>query len=288
MDVTMLIVPMRSTTTTDGVLVTARSVEGELRSRIDALGIVHPRSTGAFEMSRLPGTARILIIPESTRVSARIRNRFYDRLTDVVVVGPSSRPVTLQIEGAPLVEIPLSPLDWARLTTVAATAVSDRIVAAQDLGIKCLDGVADREANDIAQLAITRLADAVVARGTASLDATTTTLIAQLTALIDEGLVYDAATAAEQVSTTAHNLRRIALRWFGFPPKTLLMRRRFIAALGRFQETGMDFTAITQFGYFDASHFLRDANRFLGTTPRRYLRRMDGSSGGNAASIRTV
>lgn len=283
----MQVYPMRSTTTIDGVLVTARSVEGELRSRIDALGNVRPRSTGVFELSRLPGTARILIIPEGTRVSARIRNRYYDRLPDVAVVGPSSRPVTLQIDGAPVVEIPLSPLDWGRLTTVAAVAMADRIVAARDVGITCLDGVVDRNANDIAGVAINRLADAVVARGNALLDETTTTLIAQLMALIDAGLVYDAATAAEQVSTTPHNLRRIALRWFGFPPKTLLMRRRFIAALERFQETGMDFAAITNFNYFDASHFLRDANRFLGTTPRRYLRRIDGSSRGNAASNRS-
>ena len=283
----MQVYPMRSTTTIDGVLVTARSIEGELRSRIDALGNVRPRSTGVFELSRLPGTARILIIPEGTRVSARIRNRYYDRLPDVAVVGPSSRPVTLQIDGAPVVEIPLSPLDWGRLTTVAAVAMADRIVAARDVGITCLDGVVDRDANDIAGVAINRLADAVVARGSASLDETTTTLIAQLMALIDEGLVFDAATAAEQVSTTPHNLRRIALRWFGFPPKTLLMRRRFIAALERFQETGMDFAAITNFSYFDASHFLRDANRFLGTTPRRYLRRIDGSSRGNAASNRS-
>lgn len=283
----MQVYPMRSTTTIDGVLVTARSVEGELRSRIDALGNVRPRSTGVFELSRLPGTARILIIPEGTRVSARIRNRYYDRLPDVAVVGPSSRPVTLQIDGAPVVEIPLSPLDWGRLTTVAAVAMADRIVAARDVGITCLDGVVDRDANDIAGVAINRLADAVIARGNALLDETTTTLIAQLMALIDEGLVYDAATAAEQVSTTPHNLRRIALRWFGFPPKTLLMRRRFIAALERFQETGMDFAAITNFSYFDASHFLRDANRFLGTTPRRYLRRIDGSSRGNAASNRS-
>lgn len=283
----MQVYPMRSTTTIDGVLVTARSVEGELRSRIDALGNVRPRSTGVFELSRLPGTARILIIPEGTRVSARIRNRYYDRLPDVAVVGPSSRPVTLQIDGAPVVEIPLSPLDWGRLTTVAAVAMADRIVAARDVGITCLDGVVDRDPNDIAGVAINRLADAVIARGNALLDETTTTLIAQLMALIDAGLVFDAATAAEQVSTTPHNLRRIALRWFGFPPKTLLMRRRFIAALERFQETGMDFAAITNFSYFDASHFLRDANRFLGTTPRRYLRRIDGSSRGNGASNRS-
>ncbi|MEG8025559.1 hypothetical protein QP162_16315 [Sphingomonas aurantiaca] len=51
----MLIVPMRSTTTTDGVLVTARSVEGELRSRIDALGIVHPGRLAPSKCRACPG-----------------------------------------------------------------------------------------------------------------------------------------------------------------------------------------------------------------------------------------
>lgn len=296
----MLVFPMRSTKSVDGLLIAGPSVEGQLRSRIDALGTIRSRSAGAFEISRLPGTARVLVIPEGTRVSARIRNRYYDRLPDVAIVGPSSQPVTLQIDGTAPVEIPLSPLDWSRLTAVVAATVSDRIVGARDLGITCLDDVADfdmasadgtssdvldsdlADSNvadphvaDLAARAIARLAEAVVARDMTSLDVATTTLIAELMALIDAGSVDDAATAASQLATTPHNLRRIALRWFGFPPKTLLMRRRFIAALERFQETGMDFTSITNFGYFDASHFLRDANRFLGTTPRRYLRRID-------------
>lgn len=285
-DVTMLVFPMRSTTAVDGVMVATRSVEGELRSRIDALGNVGHRPAGAFDVSRLPGTARILVIPEGTRVSARIRNRYYDRLPDVAIVGPSSRPVALQIDGKAPVEIPLSPLDWSRLTPVVAATVADRILGAADLGITCLDDVADTNKGDLAGRTIARLADAVVARGIASLDGTTVALIAQLTALIDAGDIDDAATAADHLSTSPHNLRRIALRWFGFPPKTLLMRRRFIAALERFQEAGMDFATITNFGYFDASHFLRDANRFLGTTPRRYLRRIDASAHGKSASDR--
>ncbi|MEG3169837.1 helix-turn-helix domain-containing protein [Sphingomonas sp. LB3N6] len=291
----MLVFPMRSTKSVDGLLIPGPSVEGQLRSRIDALGTMRSRSAGAFEISRLPGTARVLVIPEGTRVSARIRNRYYDRLPDVAIVGPSSQPVTLQIDGTAPVEIPLSPLDWSRLTAVVAATMSDRIVGARDLGITCLDDVADfamadldtarsdgadsdvadSHVVDLATRAIARLAEAVVARDMTSLDVATTTLIAELMALIDAGSVDDAATAASQLATTPHNLRRIALRWFGFPPKTLLMRRRFIAALERFQETGMDFATITNFGYFDASHFLRDANRFLGTTPRRYLRRID-------------
>lgn len=274
----MLLSPTHTTCIMEGVPLPSFSVEGALRSRIDALADPHPGPTGPVEMTRLPGTARILLIPEGTHASARIRNRHYDRLPEVAVIGPSSRPVALRIDGPAPVEIPLSPLDWSRLTHVVASTVSDRIVKARDLGITCLDRLFDAAKDDLPSAAIGRLSDAIVARDTASLDATPSSLILPLMTLIDDGVVHDAATAAEQLATTPHNLRRIALRWFGFPPKTLLMRRRFIAALGRFEETGLDFAAVADFGYFDASHFLRDANRFLGTTPRRYLRRNDRSS----------
>ncbi len=283
--------PILATSIVEGAPPPSCSIEGILRSRIDAradplsayTGTAAPGAGsghGPVEISRLPGTARILLIPETTRVSARIRNRHYDRLPDIAVIGPSSRPVTLRVDGAAPVEIPLSPLDWSRLTRVVAAMMADRIVPVRDLGITCLEGLADTGSDAVAEAAIARLADAVVEHGVPSSDDANTSPILQLMTLIDAGLINDAAAAAEALATTQHNLRRIALRWFGFPPKTLLMRRRFIAALARFQDTGMDVTAIAEFGYFDASHFLRDANRFLGTTPRRYLRRIAGSAGG--------
>lgn len=261
-----------------GLTYPSHSIESVLRSRIDDLAGPRLQHAGPVEVTRLPGMARILVISEGTRVAARIRNRHYDRLPELAIIGPSSRPVVMRIEGPAPLEIPLSPLDWSRLTSVVAAMTADRIVRARDLGITCLNGLANTTRGDIAATAIARLADAVVTRDAALADSSAAPLIVQLMALIDEGGVYDAATAAERLATTSHNLRRIALRWFGFPPKTLLMRRRFIAALERFQETEMDFAAIAPFGYFDASHFLRDANRFLGTTPRRYLRRIAGSA----------
>ena len=294
--------PIRATSIVEGTPPPSCSIEGLLRWRIDARAdlqsartaavaapgagaasgpvVSGPVAAGPVDVSRLPGTARILLIPEATRVSARIRNRYYDRLPDIAVIGPSSRPVALRIDGVAPVEIPLSALDWSCLTRVAAALIADRIVPVQELGITCLDRLVETNPDDIAAAAIARLADATGAHGMPPGDDANALLILRLMTLIDAGLISDAATAADALATTPHNLRRIALRWFGFPPKTLLMRRRFIAALERFQDTGMDIAAIADFGYFDASHFLRDANRFLGTTPRRYLRRIAGSADG--------
>jgi hypothetical protein len=50
------------------------------------------------------------------------------------------------------------------------------------------------------------------------------------------------------------------------------MRTRFLRALTAMllSPVGPDFGVIPA-GYHDISHFIRDANRFLGLTPRRFL-----------------
>ena len=78
--------------------------------------------------------------------------------------------------------------------------------------------------------------------------------------------------AEAQVRIDNRLLLRLTKRYFGFPPKLLLMRTRFLCAMtamlvGR---AGPDFGAVPS-GYHDQSHFIRDGNRFLGTTPRRFL-----------------
>ena len=216
-----------------------------------------------FEACRLPGAARILILGDRTTVSAQIRNRRYAHLPEVAIVGPTCRPLMLTVDGPPPVEIVLSALDWARLIPMSAALLTDRIVPARELGI---DGLGRPGHSAVASL------EAMIAAKADQRDAADEACIVRLMALIDEGCVFDTATAAEKVDVRQHLLRRLALRSFGFPPKTLLIRRRFLAALDMFRSGDGDFTVIAAFGYFDASHFIRDANRFLGTTPRRFLR----------------
>ena len=67
-------------------------------------------------------------------------------------------------------------------------------------------------------------------------------------------------------------LRRLAVRHFGFTPKMLLRRARFLRSFVQLFVSGnpTDVTAIDP-SYHDMPHFLRDANTFLGTTPRRFM-----------------
>lgn len=69
-----------------------------------------------------------------------------------------------------------------------------------------------------------------------------------------------------------YTVRRLAKRYFGFLPVTLIARTRFMRSLMAVMETG----AVRGYhmidpGYFDTSHFLRDCKRFLGMTARQFL-----------------
>ena len=79
------------------------------------------------------------------------------------------------------------------------------------------------------------------------------------------------ADAAQELNIPSHRLRRIAERCFGFPPKTLQTRSRFLRVFVRMLLSGnADYGQLPD-SYYDSSHFLRDGNRFLGMTPRRFL-----------------
>jgi len=69
-----------------------------------------------------------------------------------------------------------------------------------------------------------------------------------------------------------HSLARLAKKRFGYPPKILLTRSRFLRSLIALKQTdtARSYSRIDH-GYSDTSHFLRDSERFLGMTARRFL-----------------
>jgi AraC-like DNA-binding protein len=97
-------------------------------------------------------------------------------------------------------------------------------------------------------------------------------VVARIMAMMVDPAVSDLTQAAADVGINARTLRRLSKRYFGFPPKTLMMRSRFLEAflnmIGDADRAGVRETAST---YHDASHFLRDAKRFLGMTAQQFL-----------------
>jgi AraC-like DNA-binding protein len=216
---------------------------------------------------RLPGPARLIVLPVGTSLSAETRCRFHAQVTRVSVLGPTSRAATLWVHGPAPIEVELDALAWSRRTKVRADTLTDRIVAGSLLDIGDPGDLADAAA--CASFAHNVVSCLDVLRH----DAPDDVLVRKFTAMTQRLDIADVATAADELGVNPHTLRRLTLRHFGFPPKLLLVRARFLAAFVVFQRSGMRFDSVLDFGYFDSSHFLRDANRFLGTTPKRYLER---------------
>lgn len=76
---------------------------------------------------------------------------------------------------------------------------------------------------------------------------------------------------AEKMGMSARSLERISLRAFGFPPKLLLRRQRFLRSLSEYLlDTSQAWIKTLDEHYVDQAHFVRDFKQFMGMSPSCY------------------
>jgi AraC-like DNA-binding protein len=81
----------------------------------------------------------------------------------------------------------------------------------------------------------------------------------------------DVGAFAEAAGVPPALLLRVAKRVFGFGPKRLLRRQRFLDTLGRIRVTEEPrFEDLRDPGYFDQAHFNHEFREFMGLSPREY------------------
>jgi len=166
----------------------------------------------------------------------------------------------------------LTPLGWDRLVRRPAYLLADRSAPLGDLLPMRGEAVtaALQEAGDdwdglgaelFDRLLAARLADVPPADGA----------VARVAAALD-GRPPDAAAFAAAAGMTAPALRACCKRAFGFNPKRLLRRQRFLGMLERLRaEGGGRLSALRDESYTDQPHFNREFLEFAGLPPRRYL-----------------
>ncbi len=214
---------------------------------------------------------RFILAPDP--ITLTVGARRYDPIPEAALYGTASRAMQMTTHGGVTVGVDLTPLGWARLMNRRADLYRDRIVPLETVlppawVARTLQRLRDSDQGSEVKAILDDMLLAIVAPATPD-DAA----IVALQRLIADDATRDLTAAATAVGMTPAALRRLATRYFGFPPKTLLIRTRFLRSLVRMMHAGddADYSAIAP-TYFDASHFLRDADRFLGTTPRRFLR----------------
>lgn len=79
---------------------------------------------------------------------------------------------------------------------------------------------------------------------------------------------------ADHAGVGRRTLERLCHRYFGFAPKQLLRRQRFMRSLAQFMlEHGANWSDVLDVHYHDQSQFVRDFRAFMGMSPREYAAR---------------
>ena len=219
----------------------------------------------------LPSWAQIWIIITRDPVTLTVRNRHYKAMPVAVLYGVTSRAMHATALGGVSIGIDVSPLGWARLFRHSSDLLRDRVTPLAELMQPATvdELVSSLSASD-QSLDVKELLDAFFARHLAK-PHRDEPVIARIMRLICDPDIKSLEDAAVKTGIPSHTLRRASQRYFGFPPKTLMMRNRFLRAFVPMLLTRerTDPKAVPA-NYHDRTHFLRDAKRFLGMTARRF------------------
>ncbi|MEM1133455.1 MAG: helix-turn-helix domain-containing protein [Pseudomonadota bacterium] len=194
----------------------------------------------------------------------------------IFMSGPTSRATYFSPGNSSIWGIGLLPLGWHMFVNADAHAYADRAVnpetdsAFADLVavIKRVSvdspGCADAEA-----AAITDAFKAIVAQRPEP----DPRIATAHTALVDDRL-HSVTALAERLAMTERSLERFSSRVFGFPPKLLLRRQRFLRSLAQFMiDPSLRWINTLDLQYHDQAHFSRDFLRFMGMRPGDYAAR---------------
>ncbi|WP_349513679.1 helix-turn-helix domain-containing protein [Erythrobacter sp. NFXS35] len=194
--------------------------------------------------------------------------------SDFTVTGPTSRASRFRMRSGRVWGIGLLPEGWAALLPAQAGDYADRLV----------DGLADPVFEDFVLLVRALAAsEGGYAQELALIEAHMAALFAQalpvdpdiaaLTAALVDPKLVAVAELAGHLGMTTRSLERLSRRAFGFTPKLLLRRQRFLRSLARFMlDPSLKWLGALDDLYYDQSHFVRDFRCFMGMSPSAYAK----------------
>ena len=188
-----------------------------------------------------------------------------------VVSGPTSRAIDFRLRTSRIFGLGLYPAGWARFVDQPAASLKNCILngegSAFDRFTPLMGLIDAAEGDDDA-------AAEAINSFLLDLDANTppvpSRVLACQEALKDADL-SDVNDLVERVGTSRRSLERMCSQYFGFPPKTLLRRQRFLRSLARFMlEACESWSNALDSHYYDQPHFVRDFRSIMGMTPSQY------------------
>lgn len=216
-----------------------------------------------------PAWANLRFTWDAEPWSITIGQRRFSPVPACSLFGPTSHAGYSDAGRGTLTGAGLTPLGWARLIRAEADRFADRIVqsetvlgrAVHALAHALSDGGAIEEKLDawfLDRLDRSEPEDPGVAA---------------LARVFDDPSISSVVELERRSGLSGTALQRVARSAFGFTPKLLLRRARFMRALFRVQMVAPEQRAevILAAGYFDRSHFVRDSRSFLDMPLRDFL-----------------
>ncbi|PKP97691.1 MAG: AraC family transcriptional regulator [Alphaproteobacteria bacterium HGW-Alphaproteobacteria-13] len=190
-----------------------------------------------------------------------------------IVTGPTSKASYFASGSMRAWGIGILPAGWAKYVAIPAEDLADRFC----------DGAVHPVFTSFAPLAnrLPGLSDKAAARAIddhfvarlAHAPRDDPAILAAHRALMDDDLASVAA-LADMLGLSERSVERLSRRAFGFPPKLMLRRQRFLRSLARFMlEPEMAWIDALDYHYYDQAQFTRDFQRFMGMSPRAYAAR---------------
>ena len=192
-----------------------------------------------------------------------------------VGTGPTGHTIAFRVNGSTRVwGVGLLPLGWLRLVNAPANALADKTM-------ECT------ETSPFANFAGLRAAtfqdepDPVAEAG--RIDSYLCKLLCRdqqhpeearirnIHAALFDDEVTTVTELAARIGMSSRSLERISLRSFGFPPKLLLRRQRFLRSLSQFLlNPSLSWIETLDESYVDQAHFVRDFRKFMQMNPSAY------------------
>ncbi|OYY91241.1 MAG: hypothetical protein B7Y45_04455 [Sphingomonas sp. 28-66-16] len=193
-----------------------------------------------------------------------------EEVPEASVFGASRSGAHSISHGGQFVGFGVTPVGWHRLFGVSAHRFVDRLTPLATVWPAC-DAILEAIAAARDSADIKRLFDAVLLTRLGPVHRHEA-LVARFMALLVSDHDINIDQVARELGCSTVKLRRIALAHFGFPPKMLLRRSRFMKSfVAIYGKPPGKWSQLIDASYADQSHFLRDANDFLGMTPSAYL-----------------
>jgi AraC-like DNA-binding protein len=193
-----------------------------------------------------------------------------------LVSGPSSAPTHLTASGRVRVfGISILPVGWAKLFDRPADALANKMCSLAALTGNSADACSAAMRNATTQRAMTMMADTFLTEQLAkrgvdhdhrTIEAIDTYLRSKPVSRVSE--------LAEHLNLSVRQLERIMPKAYGFAPKTVLRRQRYLRAIQeRMGAPAPGCQDATAEDFYDQSHMIREFLAFAGESPKAFFAR---------------